>query len=178
MALLPGRSRSRARRLSALEIAVAFALGGTLLAVGVPTFAREVHSSRFAEPVDGLKRMASAAVAYAQAEPVAQAFPPSAPLTPLAPPRGVCEVDPAGLWDRPTWRALGFRPVPEGEPHCFSFQFDSSLAAPRSTFRAQAHGDLDGDGITSTFEMTGQVVEGDPRGPFIDPGLFVDSEVE
>jgi len=32
--------------------------------------------------------------------------------------------------------------------------------------------------ITSTFEITGQYLDGDPRGPVIDPGMFVDSEVE
>ena len=52
------------------------------------------------------------------------------------------------------------------------------LSAPRSLFRADAHGDLDGDGIASTFEVTGHDVEGDPEGPTLDRGMFVDSEVE
>ena len=30
--------------------------------------------------------------------------------------------------------------------------------------RAQAHGDLDGDGIASTFEVTGHYADGDARG--------------
>jgi hypothetical protein len=47
-----------------------------------------------------------------------------------------------------------------------------------STFRAQAHGDLDGDGITSTFEVTGRSVDGDARGPLLDPGMYIDSELE
>ena len=159
-------------------MAIAFALCGSLLAVGVPTFARNVRASRFAEPVDGLRRIAASAVTYGRGHPVAHGFPPSAPMTPAVPPRGSCEIDPPEIWNRPPWRALDFSPVPAGEAHCFSFAFDSFASPTRSTFRAHAHGDLDGDGLTSTFEVTGQYAEGDPRGPTIDPGMFVDSEVE
>jgi hypothetical protein len=178
MALVPARNRSRGRRFGEVEVAAAVALGASVLAVAIPTFARNLHSSRFVEPVNGLERIGGAAVAYARTRPVAQAFPPSAPLTPASPPRGRCDVDPPELWDRPTWTALAFRPAGPDEPHCYAFGFDSALSPSRSTFRAVAHGDLDGDGIVSTFEITGQLEGGDPRGAFVDPGMFVDSEVE
>ena len=174
----PSSSRARGRRFSPVELAVGFALGGSLLAVALPTFVREVHASRLVEPVDGLQRIGAAAVSYAHAHPVAEGFPASAPLTPAVPPRGHCEPDVPGAWDLPTWRALDFRPAPEGAPHCFGFSFDSTLGAGRSTFRAQSHADLDGDGIQSTFEITGHDVEGDPLGPLVDPGMYIDSEVE
>jgi hypothetical protein len=164
--------------LGEVELAAAVALAASVVAVAVPTFARNLHSSRFVEPVGGLKRIGAAAVAYARVHPVAQAFPPGAPLTPAAVPRGRCEADPPEIWDRPTWTALEFRPAAPEEAHCFAFSFDSALSPARSTFRAQAHGDLDGDGITSTFEITGQVADGDPRGPLVDPGMYVDSEIE
>src|ERR1700722_7232874 len=102
------RSRSRWRNRSAVEVCAAVSLGATFLAIAVPTFAREVHRSRFVEAVDGLKRIGSAAGAYAAATPIAQAFPPSVALPPAAPPRGRCEVDPAGTWDGATWTALAF----------------------------------------------------------------------
>src|SRR5580692_1891920 len=178
MALLSARGRNRGRSLSPVELAIGFALGGSLLAVFVPTFVRNVHASRFVEPVQGITQIAEAAVAYAGTHPVAQGFPASVGLTPPVPPRGRCEADPPELWSRPTWVSLGFTPVPAGEPHCFAFGFDSALSPARSTFRAHAHGDLDGDGLTSTFEVTGHDVEGDPAGPVIDPGMVVDSEVE
>jgi hypothetical protein len=161
-----------------LELAIGFSLVASVLAVAVPTFVREVHASRFVEPVDGLQRIGAAAVAYGKAHPVAQGFPPSAPETPATPPRGKCVADPPGLWETPTWVSLDFRPAPEGAPHCYAFGFDSSLGATVSTFRAQAHGDLDGDGIASTFEITGRYVEADPRGPVVDPGMFIDAEIE
>jgi type IV pilus assembly protein PilA len=179
MARTPSRtSRSRARRLSPVELATGFALVGSLLAIVVPTFAREIHASRSVEPVDGLRRIGLAAVAYAKDRPLTEAFPPSVGLTPPVVPRGRCEVDPPALWEQPTWRALEFTPAPEGSPHCFAFSFDSALSPARSTFRAQAHGDLDGDGISSTFEITGHDVAGDPLGAMVDPGMYIDSEVE
>lgn len=172
------RSRARGRRFTALELAIGFALVGSVLAIAVPTFVREVHASRLVEPVDGLHRIGGAAVAYARSRPVASAFPASAPLTPSAPPRGHCEPDPQNAWDNPTWRALDFRAAPPGTPHCFAFSFDSADGETRSMFRAQAHGDLDGDGDTSTFEITGHAAEGDSASPALDPGMYVDSEVE
>ncbi len=180
MALLSTRTRShaRSRRFTPVELAIGFALGGSLLAIAVPTFGREMHASRFVEPVDGLHRIGAAAIAYGNAHPVAQAFPLSAPMTPPAPPRGHCEADPTGTWEQPAWKTLDFRPAPDGVPHCFAFGFDSTLSPQRSLFRAVAHGDLDGDGIVSTFEITGHDVEGDPQGPTLDRGMFVDSEVE
>ena len=179
MARLPSRSsRARDRRLSPLELAIGFALVGSLLAVVVPTFARELHSSRMVEPVGGLKRLGAAAVEYARSRPVTEAFPPAAPLTPGVVLRGRCDVDPPAAWSHPTWLALDFTPAPDGVAHCFAFSFDSSLSPARSTFRAQAHADLDGDGIPSTFEVTGHVVEGDAQGAVVDPGMFIDSEVE
>ena len=181
MALLSTRTRSRARtrRFTPVELAVAFALSGSLLAIAVPTFAREMHASRFVEPVDGLQRIGAAAAGYAHAHPVAQAFPTSALLTPPVPPRGHCEADPPGTWAAAhvDHARLPSR-APAGAPHCFAFSFDSSLSPQRSLFRADAHGDLDADGIMSTFEVTGHDVEGDPSGPTLDRGMFVDSEVE
>ena len=159
------------RSLTPVEAAAAFAIGGSILAVAVPEFVRGLHASRLAEPVDGLKRIAAAAVAVAAASPD-RAFPPSAPLTPPEVPRGVRADDPPGVWDQPTWRTLSFG---FDHPHAFSFAFESSQAGARSHFRATAHGDLDGDGVLSTFEIEG---EADADGARVLPGMFVDREVE
>jgi hypothetical protein len=180
----PVSSRARGRRAAPVELAVAFALVGSLLAIAVPAFVREVHASRLVEPVEGLGRLGRSAVAYGQGRRLAPgtlpeaAFPASAPSTPAVPPRGRCDADPPGAWDHPTWAALDFRPVPIGTPHCFAFAFDSASSPGQATFRAHAHGDLDGDGILSTFEVTGRSVDGDPRGAALDPGMFVESETE
>jgi hypothetical protein len=170
------KRRARARGLTAVEAAIVFAIVGSLLAVAVPAFVRELHASRFVEPVDGLQRIGAGALAYAQGKPTASAFPPSAPLTPASVPRGTREVDPPGVWEHPSWRALGFRAAPEGLPHAFSFGFDATPGPARSTFVAHAHADLDGDGVRSTFELRGHAVEGQPAE--VEPGLYVEAEVE
>jgi type II secretory pathway pseudopilin PulG len=166
--------------MTAIELAVSFAILGSLAAVAVPAFVRELRSSKLVEPVDGLKQIAEGATAYAKGHDVPHAYPASAPLTPAAPPRKDPAVDPPGAWDTPTWTALGFRAAPEDVAHSFAFGFDSTLAAPgsagASSFVAHAHGDLDGDGTTSTFEVRGH--DAPESGPTIDPGMFVDHEVE
>jgi hypothetical protein len=159
------------RSFTPIEAAIAFAIAGSALAVAVPEFVRGLHASRLAEPVDGLKRIADAAVALATTSPD-HAFPVSAPLTPPEVPRGVRADDPPGVWDQPTWRALAFS---FDHPHAFSFAFESSQDGPRAHFRAIAHGDLDGDGVVSTFEIEG---EADAEGARVLPGMYVDREVE
>ncbi len=168
--------RTKARGVTAVEAAVGVAVVGSVLAVAVPAFVRELAASRFSEPVHGLEHLGAAAVAYSVSRPTEQAFPPSAPLTPGSVPRGEQVVDPPALWNAPTWRALDFRPALEGDPHAFAFGFDSTGAAGRSTFVAHAHGDLDGDGVTSTFEVRGQATEG--AGAALEPGMYVQDEVE
>jgi type II secretory pathway pseudopilin PulG len=163
--------------MTAVEAALTFAIAGSVAAVALPAFARNLRASKLAEAVDGVSTLAESATAYARAHDPSHAYPASAPLTPSQPPRGVRAEDPAGAWDHPTWRALGFRAAPEGVPHAFAFAFDSTARAGRSEFVATAHGDLDGDGVTSTFEVRGHDAAGEP-GPVVEPGMVVDAEVE
>ena len=167
--------RAVQRGATAVEIAVAVAVFGSLLAVAVPAFSRELHASRLVEPVQGLERLGAAAIEYAQGRPVADAFPGSAALTPAVIPRGRLDVEPDSDWETTTWRALHFRAAPEGAPHAFAFAFDSALSPASSRFVAHAHGDLDGDGATSTFEVRGQA---DPSGAALAPGMYIQAELE
>ena len=163
------------RPFSALEFAAVFAVGGSLLAVAVPSFLRNLSASKLAEPIEGLDRMVSSAVAYAARHPQEISFPPSAPLTPAEVPRGVRVVDPSEAWQHLTWRSLDFR---FETPHAFSFKFDSEIDPVTQVMRftATAHGDLDGDGLVSTFEVRGERAPGRPARVL--PGMFIDREVE
>ncbi|RLB48228.1 MAG: hypothetical protein DRI90_25570 [Deltaproteobacteria bacterium] len=164
-----------ARARSAAEIAVVIAVGGSVLAVAVPSFIRNLSFSKLSEPIDGLSLLVSNAVAYSNGRPQNISFPPSAPLTPAEVPRGVVAEDPADAWNHLTWRSLNFQIE---RPHSFSFKFDSALDPQSGVMRfvAAAHGDLDGDGVLSTFEVRGERVPGaDAR---VLPGMFVDREVE
>lgn len=176
------------RPLSALEFAAAFAIGGSLLAVSVPAFFRNLSASKLSEPIEGLDRMVSGAMAYAARHPQEISFPPSAPLTPAEVPRGVRVVDAPDAWWHLTWLALDFgfdpcaaKPAPcttPRIPHAFSFKFDSELdpATQVMRFAATAHGDLDGDGVLSTFEVRGERVPG--QAARVLAGMFIDREVE
>ena len=168
--------RASQRGLTAVEVAIGVAIVGSILAVAVPAFVRDLHASRLVEPVEGLHRIGVNAIAYAQGRPPVQAFPPSAPLTPSAPAKGSATADPPGSWDTPTWRALDFRPAADGVAHSFAFRFDSELSAARSAFVARAHGDLDGDGILSTFEISGTTTPTQPAA--VAPGMYVEAELE
>lgn len=157
------------RRFTPIELAIGFALAGSVAAVAVPTCAREVHASRLVEPTEGLARLAASAVECAERD---GHFPSSVALTPAVPPRGKKEVDAPGTWDAPTWQTLGFRASPEGVPHAYAFAFDGR----DDTFVARARGDLDGDGILSTFEVRGQ--KRAEQHAEVLPGMYVEAELE
>jgi hypothetical protein len=172
----PSRSRAAERGVTAVEAAIAFSLTASLLVVAVPAFLRDLHGSRFVEPVDGLQRLGAAAVANAHGKPPAQAFPAPAPMTPSAPPRGKPQADDPVLWAHPTWKELGFKPAGDGVAHSYAFAFDSASSGTEAQFVAHAYGDLDGDGATSTFEIRGRASTTDDAR--IDPGMYVEAELE
>ncbi|MFO0556281.1 MAG: hypothetical protein U0271_48335, partial [Polyangiaceae bacterium] len=83
--------------------------------------------------------------------------------------------DPPGTWDHLTWRALRFQIEHE---HAYSFRFDSSFdpLSRVARFAARAHGDLDGDGSLSHFEVRG---ERQPSGEVhVQAGLLITRELE
>jgi hypothetical protein len=155
-----------------VETAAAIALGGALLAVTVPAFVRNLHASRLAEPIDGLNRIATRATVLAATRPAEIAYPETVGLTPSTVPQGKRVLDPPGTWNHPTWRRLDFE---LGVPHAFSFSFESHDAPGLASFRAVAQGDLDGDGVLSTFALGGE--SGDGSEPTVTP-LEVTREVE
>jgi hypothetical protein len=107
--------------------------------------------------MEGLARIASQATAMAAARPAAIAYPGNVGLTPEQVPRGEARLDPPGTWDQPTWRSLGFS---WAVPHYYSFEFSSESDDTHGVFEARAHGDLDGDGVFSTFEIAGETQDG------------------
>ncbi len=149
------------RSLSAVETVTIIAVAGAVIAASVPAFVTNLRASRLAEPVEALNQIALQATLYAVGRPTSLAYPASVGLTPARVPAGQRVVDPPGTWDHPTWRRLDFHV--QG-PHCFAYEFESSLRAGSSSFSVRAHGDLDGDGVLSTFEMSGDSRESEePR---------------
>ncbi|MFO0568694.1 MAG: hypothetical protein U0263_23735 [Polyangiaceae bacterium] len=148
------------RSLTPVEAAVAVAIVGSVLATSLPAFIQNLHASKLVEPIDGLNRIATRSTSLALGRPVANAYPESAPLTPAQVPAKTRVTDPPGTWEHPTWRELDFG---FSVPHSFSFSFDSQNTAQASAFSARAFGDLDGDGSTSEFSISGSVhADGEP----------------
>lgn len=160
---------------TAVEMSIAFAIAGSILAVAIPAFVRNLHASKLTEPVDYLDKLVSNTLAYANSKPHEISFPPSVPLTPTEVPRGASVTDPPEIWEHLTWRTLNFR---IDEPHRFSFRFESETDAGTQAIRfvATAHGDLDGDGKLSTFQVRGERLPG--QAARVLPGMYVDREVE
>lgn len=145
------------RSLSPVEAAVAVAIAGAVLASGLPAFFGNLHASRLVEPIDGLNRIATRATALAAGVPAAAAYPETVGLTPANVPAGEATTDAVGTWDHATWRKLDFE---WSVPHYFSFAFESRNAVGKAVFHARAHGDLDGDGVWSTFAIAGESIDG------------------
>ncbi len=66
---------------------------------------------------------------------------------------GRCDVDPT-VWDAPTWSSLSFQ---MNDPHYCVYSFDTNgLSGSEAQFTANAHCDLDCDGVRSTFQRYGK----------------------
>jgi hypothetical protein len=175
---------------------VAVAVLGVLAAVSVPAFTKYMERAKASEARGELDRLYAAAALYygtprvdASGAPLPCAFPPSVGVTPPAGTccgarggpdsdgDGRCDVAPE-TWTSATWKALGF--APEGQ-HRFVYSFTASGTGPDASFTVTAHGDLDCDGVSSTFQRMGfgdpQAGAGDCR--LREPGgRFADQESE
>jgi len=97
--------------------------------------------------------------------------------TAITPPLGTCcanknqkcQPNPA-LWAHPSWIAIYFS---IDDPHYYSYQYE--LSSDGKKFTARAIGDLDCDGIYSTFERYGEIRGGELQ---LDKGLFQERELE
>lgn len=161
-----GIMTERTKGLLAVLLGLLLALGG-LAAYAVyrtntaySDHVRDNPTRRLARLVDGARAYYDSDWASATGDVLPKQFPQSVPLTPAMSP---CEkgdirypTDPA-LWDHPTWRALHFA---VDQPHPYRYEF---VAGPKG-FTARAHGDLDCDGVLSTFERIGTV---DPDGDVV-----------
>jgi hypothetical protein len=147
------------RTLTPVELAALTSVVGSVLAVMVPSFVRNVHASYVSEATSGVSELAARAAARYEAAQATNALPESAPLTPSSVPRGARVKDPPGTWEHPTWKALEFG---FATPHAYSFAFNLEVTPELAKFGAVAHGDLDGDAVLSTIALEGSYRPGKP----------------
>lgn len=148
-------------RLSLFEAALLSCLLGTVLAIFVPTFVRRLRTNKIDEASEMLEEMSARAAAYygtTWESGQSHCLPVAAGPTPLEP---TVDAEPVDFHSpetpgHQTWQALGFQP---DRPVRYSYSFIPSVdgcgllgpeAAGAVSFRAV--GDLDGDGVQSTFE--------------------------
>ncbi len=148
-----------------LEAVALLSVVGVLLAAFLPVYLRGLHTSRLAEPVEVLASLHRGAASYWRT-PQGDArrrrcLPPPAGPTPVDPTPEARPFQPPEE-EATTWRALD--PTLAGRPLRYSYRYlptDSGcgLKARPGTplLRLQAIGDLDGDGVRSTFERSATV---------------------
>jgi type II secretory pathway pseudopilin PulG len=150
------------RGFTIVQVVATIAVVLTLLAVTIPPFLQMIRRARTVEAVERLAAIYRGSAAYYTGTRPTQSlapvipprqFPSSSPITPAAVPAGARVTDPPETWRQPTWQALSFS---IDEPHYYSYQYDSDGTGTSAVFTARALGDLDGNGIRSTFERTGR----------------------
>jgi type II secretory pathway pseudopilin PulG len=158
-----------------METALLLCILGTVLAVFIPTFIRRVRTNKISEASELLQEMSERAAAYYATSwdsGLRHCLPPAAGPTPAAPGVEPVTVDFVAA-DQPgheSWSALDFQP---DRPIRYSYSYrpakngcdlESSEGAALVSFRAE--GDLDGDGVRSTFERRATLEAGalEPEG--------------
>jgi hypothetical protein len=109
-------------------------------------------ASHAAEAKSAVGVIARALVSYTEQEEatgkVRHKFPPSAPRVPRATPKGAAVTTESKDWQHASWKAIHFEmPMPQR----YSYEFVTSKDGKKCTVKA--HGDLNGDGKESLFEV-------------------------
>ena len=175
---LGGNTRAMMSRrqegLTLIETLIWISVVTSLLAVFVPTFFRNLRTSKVSEAAQQLETIHRHSAAYFEAShapidgglPQRRCLPPTAGPTPeLVGPDGQ-EVDfgAEGAPGTPTWTALGYQPETELR---YRYTFLPSVAGcnlgatPEGgiALRLRAEGDMDGDGQLSRFERDARITE-------------------
>jgi type II secretory pathway pseudopilin PulG len=184
------RDRLKRRKragLTLVELAAIVSVFGMVVAVAIPTLARSVRASKVSEASEQLDALYRASAAYyATARNDADGsnhfcLPLSAGPTPDIPTPSPVLVDFLGpsVQGSASWQALGFTPhVPLRYRYSF-MPTTPGCAQPEAAANAlvlRAEGDLDGDGLFSTFERRATVESSGVLLP--DPVLHIEDRIE
>ncbi|MEZ4265243.1 MAG: prepilin-type N-terminal cleavage/methylation domain-containing protein [Myxococcota bacterium] len=155
-----------------IELMIVVAILAILAVVAVPAFIKYMRRAKTTEAIDELDKIYKGAALYYSQPYVTLAgvklecqFPANQGVTPVegtccstgggagpdANGDDRCDADP-DLWSTDVWSGLSFQISDE---HYFVYSFDSSGTLGDATFTATANGDLDCDGISSTFQRMG-----------------------
>ncbi len=143
------------------------ALAAVLSALGMYALARYARHGKTVEAVSSVNSLASAAAEFynasdatqptgaaAQAAHAMRHFPPSArapvPEDALSV-RGKRYQSNLADWSASPWHDLRFKVV---QPQCYQYAFEAQGSGATATAKVSAQGDLDGDGVRSTYSLS------------------------
>jgi hypothetical protein len=124
------------------------AFTGMISAIAIYGVQRYIANAKVAEARGNVATIAARLSKYVADQRVKR-FPKSAPRTPKDVPAGTKFKPDAQTWSHASWKAIDFRLE---APHYYAYELESARDGKRATVRA--HGDLDGDGVTSRFELS------------------------
>jgi type IV pilus assembly protein PilA len=151
-----------------IELMIVVAIIGILAAVAIPAFMKYIRRSKTVEATMNIRKLFDSSVSYFESEHsdktgaiIARQFPTSVALSPTT---GKCCTNKGGKCAPATgnfqdaaggWSALNFS---VDDPFYFQYEYDSSSTDTGSKFEAYAYGDLDCDGLYSTYMRNGSIM--------------------
>jgi prepilin-type N-terminal cleavage/methylation domain-containing protein len=146
------------RGFTILELMVIVCILGILSAAALPAYTRYIRRAATVEATLSIRRMYDGAVAYFLGEHadiagnIQRRFPDSVGPTPAVIPPGIKVLVSTTEWAQPAWAALTFS---VNDPQRFSYSFNNNnLSGAAAAGQVIAQGDLNANGVFSTYERT------------------------